>query len=720
MKRYRDFIVEANTEQNQWLESQIVEGAVKAAIEDFMYEIPKEAIKELEPIMKQPRSGRRAIQVGKILTKYGVKGVMGMSATELVLDNWPTFFGESTDICECWDGYVQQGTKMKDGKEVPNCVPAKDAKKKNESLEESAQIVSLISSGIIALVTVGVLAGFIWTGLNFLFDNAFTPSSIASEYRIFKNRWQAKTEGNRMKADEGAAMAKELRGLIAQLSPERQSYLKGLVTRMQKELKPNENGEVNTARAGQFAIDIRNRLSRMGVRKESFELTEGLELSEMQTAAREREVMDAWQREVNPHKVKRDKFGMVSSSDLKAIKKINAKYEAILKREQWTKPWYDVGGKQVRNPSKAWIRAAEAERKADLNRRWDEVAKKNREYEASLSPFEKARYDVEMGGYASAGMELLRRGWNPNTGQRLPGGPADWAQAANAAYANAFWNTVGVRQTDDIDDIIPGARKAMAKAAARGQDFNKSLMRGGSKKTSKKTSSRRTRSESVSEASWGGGFESSKEAQAKVYAAAKADAKRDENEFLKAVFMRMSGVMSGKKFKQVTGITFDRVLEISKRKAQKRFGSKRQTKESNDIVSDSISEETFDVGPNGYRIDRNGSKFKLYRLSYSSGSVRFADGRRGIEIGSNFATKQDAMKAAKRDSGVKESTETKKSKMGGKKKMIPVQKMKNGKKVGGVRLIPAYEGAGQEALAKKIVDINKKIAAAKAKINAKK
>jgi hypothetical protein len=23
----------------------------------------------------------------------------------------------------CWDGYVQVGTKMKDGKEVPNCVP---------------------------------------------------------------------------------------------------------------------------------------------------------------------------------------------------------------------------------------------------------------------------------------------------------------------------------------------------------------------------------------------------------------------------------------------------------------------------------------------------------------------------------------------------------------------------------------------------------------------
>lgn len=29
----------------------------------------------------------------------------------------------------CWPGYVQLGTKMKDGKEVPNCVPMEEAKK---------------------------------------------------------------------------------------------------------------------------------------------------------------------------------------------------------------------------------------------------------------------------------------------------------------------------------------------------------------------------------------------------------------------------------------------------------------------------------------------------------------------------------------------------------------------------------------------------------------
>ena len=36
----------------------------------------------------------------------------------------------------CWDGYVQLGTKKKDGKEVPNCVPS-DEVKEADQLEES-------------------------------------------------------------------------------------------------------------------------------------------------------------------------------------------------------------------------------------------------------------------------------------------------------------------------------------------------------------------------------------------------------------------------------------------------------------------------------------------------------------------------------------------------------------------------------------------------------
>jgi hypothetical protein len=37
----------------------------------------------------------------------------------------------------CWDGYKQVGTKMKNGKEVPNCVPIKESK-----VEESALVMA--------------------------------------------------------------------------------------------------------------------------------------------------------------------------------------------------------------------------------------------------------------------------------------------------------------------------------------------------------------------------------------------------------------------------------------------------------------------------------------------------------------------------------------------------------------------------------------------------
>jgi len=40
----------------------------------------------------------------------------------------------------CWSGYEMVGTKMKDGKEVPNCVPkASSAKKKSQNYKKSKE-----------------------------------------------------------------------------------------------------------------------------------------------------------------------------------------------------------------------------------------------------------------------------------------------------------------------------------------------------------------------------------------------------------------------------------------------------------------------------------------------------------------------------------------------------------------------------------------------------
>ena len=58
-----------------------------------------------------------------------------ISALKMVSDK---LFGSLKEISEkkkddpCWDGYQQLGTKTKNGKEVPNCVPEKEKKSKKK------------------------------------------------------------------------------------------------------------------------------------------------------------------------------------------------------------------------------------------------------------------------------------------------------------------------------------------------------------------------------------------------------------------------------------------------------------------------------------------------------------------------------------------------------------------------------------------------------------
>jgi hypothetical protein len=69
-----------------------------------------------------------------------------------------------------------------------------------------------------------------------------------------------------------------------------------------------------------------------------------------------------------------------------------------------------------------------------------------------------------------------------------------------------------------------------------------------------------------------------------------------------------------------------------------------------------VKEENLNIGTYGFRIDRDGGKFVLYQLSYSQGSVRFPDGRKGTVIG-RYVTRDEAIAAAKRNAGVKEEVE---------------------------------------------------------------
>jgi hypothetical protein len=72
---------------------------------------------------------------------------------------------------------------------------------------------------------------------------------------------------------------------------------------------------------------------------------------------------------------------------------------------------------------------------------------------------------------------------------------------------------------------------------------------------------------------------------------------------------------------------------------------------------ESIS-EAVNIGTGAYQIQRSGSNWEVWRLSYSQGSVRFADGRKGTKLGNNFKTYEDALAYAKKDAGVKEETES--------------------------------------------------------------
>jgi hypothetical protein len=98
------------------------EGGVKAAIEDFMYSLPKEAIAELKPLMKKKggvaQQVMRLASITAILNKHGVaKKLMGYNTANLVSDYFNTFHGESVEVEEANEKYLT-GPGKKDPKRL--------------------------------------------------------------------------------------------------------------------------------------------------------------------------------------------------------------------------------------------------------------------------------------------------------------------------------------------------------------------------------------------------------------------------------------------------------------------------------------------------------------------------------------------------------------------------------------------------------------------------
>jgi hypothetical protein len=84
-------------------EEPLNEGGVKAALADFMYDLPKAAIAEIKPLMTGKRGpvehAMRLASITAILKKHGVKKeLMGFNTANLVNDYFNTFHGESVEV----------------------------------------------------------------------------------------------------------------------------------------------------------------------------------------------------------------------------------------------------------------------------------------------------------------------------------------------------------------------------------------------------------------------------------------------------------------------------------------------------------------------------------------------------------------------------------------------------------------------------------------------
>jgi hypothetical protein len=77
----------------------IEESASKAALEDFMYALPKAAIEELRPVMKMKQGVGRMAKITAVLKKHGItQKLMGSYPAAVVNDYFDTFHGESVEL----------------------------------------------------------------------------------------------------------------------------------------------------------------------------------------------------------------------------------------------------------------------------------------------------------------------------------------------------------------------------------------------------------------------------------------------------------------------------------------------------------------------------------------------------------------------------------------------------------------------------------------------
>lgn len=115
------------------------ESASKAALEDFMYALPKAAIEELRPVMKMKQGVGRMAKITAVLKKHGItQKFMGAFPTSVVNDYFDTFHGESVEEAKSMVGGQKKLDANKNGKLDAHDFKLLRAKKEEVEVNEAA------------------------------------------------------------------------------------------------------------------------------------------------------------------------------------------------------------------------------------------------------------------------------------------------------------------------------------------------------------------------------------------------------------------------------------------------------------------------------------------------------------------------------------------------------------------------------------------------------
>ena len=115
------------------------ESATKAALEDFMYALPKAAIAELRPVMKMKQGVGRMAKITSVLKKHGItQKFMGAYPTSVVNDYFDTFHGESVEEAKPMVGGQKKLDANKNGKLDAHDFKLLRAKKEEVEVNEAA------------------------------------------------------------------------------------------------------------------------------------------------------------------------------------------------------------------------------------------------------------------------------------------------------------------------------------------------------------------------------------------------------------------------------------------------------------------------------------------------------------------------------------------------------------------------------------------------------